>query len=110
MKCLIFLDLQTIAKLAIVRNVAGIEHNGSHYVASMMPTEAALKSLESGLDQKRMVSCGSDSENETVQEFSSERSHDGISSATLGCDKDLEATCCASLHISSGMANDEIVF
>ncbi|KAK1382304.1 hypothetical protein POM88_020039 [Heracleum sosnowskyi] len=42
------------------------------------------QSLESGLDQKRRLSCGSDSENETVQEFSSERSHDGISSATLG--------------------------
>ncbi|KAK1373396.1 hypothetical protein POM88_029589 [Heracleum sosnowskyi] len=57
------------------------------------------QSLESGLDQKRRLSCGSDSENETVQEFSSERSHDGISSATLGCDKDPEATCCASLHV-----------
>ncbi|KAK1358023.1 hypothetical protein POM88_051279 [Heracleum sosnowskyi] len=68
------------------------------------------QSLGSGLDQKRRLSCGSDSENETVQGFSSGRSHGGISSAISGCDKEPEATCSASLHVSSGMANDESVF
>lgn len=68
------------------------------------------QSLGSGLDQKRRLSGGSESDNETVQGFSSERSHGGISSAISGCDKDPEATCSASLHVSSGMANDESVF
>ncbi|KAL8088125.1 hypothetical protein AgCh_038047 [Apium graveolens] len=68
------------------------------------------RSLGSGLDQKRRLSGGSESDNETVQGFSSERSHGGISSGISGCDKDPEATCSASLHVSSGMANDESVF
>ncbi|KAL8092280.1 calcium-transporting ATPase 1, endoplasmic reticulum-type-like [Apium graveolens] len=38
-------NLETIAKIASICNDAGIEHNGSHYVASGMPTEAALKVL-----------------------------------------------------------------
>ncbi|KAK1388947.1 Outer arm dynein light chain 1 protein [Heracleum sosnowskyi] len=68
------------------------------------------QSLGSGLDQKRRLSGGSDSEIDTVKGFSSERSHGGISSPISGCDKDPEATCYASLHASSGMANDESVF
>lgn len=64
------------------------------------------QSLGSGLDQKRRLSGGSESDNE----FSSERSHGGINSAISGCDKDPEATCSASLHVSSGMANDDSVF
>lgn len=38
-------NLQMIAKIAAVCNDAGIEQSGSHYVASGMPTEAALKVL-----------------------------------------------------------------
>ncbi|KAK1373648.1 ER-type Ca2+-ATPase 1 [Heracleum sosnowskyi] len=38
-------NLQTIAKIAAICNDAGIEHNGSHYTASGLPTEAALKVL-----------------------------------------------------------------
>lgn len=68
------------------------------------------QSLGSGLDQKRRLSGGSDSENETVQGFSSERSHEGISSAVSVCDKDPEAPCSTSLLVSSGRANDESVF
>ncbi|KAF5744655.1 calcium-transporting ATPase 1 endoplasmic reticulum-type-like [Tripterygium wilfordii] len=36
-------NLQTIAKIAAVCNDAGVEQFGGHYVASGMPTEAALK-------------------------------------------------------------------
>lgn len=36
-------NLQMIAKIAAVCNDAGIEQSGNHYVASGMPTEAALK-------------------------------------------------------------------
>lgn len=36
-------NLQTIAKIAAVCNDAGVEQSGQHYVASGMPTEAALK-------------------------------------------------------------------
>ncbi|XP_059660674.1 calcium-transporting ATPase 1, endoplasmic reticulum-type-like [Cornus florida] len=38
-------NLQMIAKIAAVCNDAGIEQSGNHYVASGMPTEAALKVL-----------------------------------------------------------------
>ncbi|KAJ0083433.1 hypothetical protein Patl1_30826 [Pistacia atlantica] len=38
-------NLQMIAKIAAVCNDAGVEQSGSHYVASGMPTEAALKVL-----------------------------------------------------------------
>ncbi|KAG5515398.1 hypothetical protein RHGRI_036449 [Rhododendron griersonianum] len=49
-------NLQMIAKIAAVCNDAGIEQSGNHYVASGMPTEAALKvmvekmGLPDGLD------------------------------------------------------------
>ncbi|XP_052185959.1 calcium-transporting ATPase 4, endoplasmic reticulum-type-like [Diospyros lotus] len=49
-------NLQMIAKIAAVCNDAGIEQSGNHYVASGMPTEAALKvmvekmGLPNGLD------------------------------------------------------------
>ncbi|XP_058199649.1 calcium-transporting ATPase 1, endoplasmic reticulum-type-like [Rhododendron vialii] len=49
-------NLQMIAKIATVCNDAGIEQSGNHYVASGMPTEAALKvmvekmGLPDGLD------------------------------------------------------------
>ncbi|GAY38202.1 hypothetical protein CUMW_034900 [Citrus unshiu] len=36
-------NLQTIAKISAVCNDAGVEQSGNHYVASGMPTEAALK-------------------------------------------------------------------
>lgn len=36
-------NLQMIAKVAAVCNDAGVEQSGNHYVASGMPTEAALK-------------------------------------------------------------------
>lgn len=36
-------NLQTIAKISAVCNDAGVEQSGQHYVASGMPTEAALK-------------------------------------------------------------------
>ncbi|KAL9235226.1 hypothetical protein vseg_010006 [Gypsophila vaccaria] len=36
-------NLQMIAKVAAICNDAGIEHSGGHFVASGMPTEAALK-------------------------------------------------------------------
>lgn len=68
------------------------------------------QSLGSELDQKpRLSGGGSDSENGTVPGFSSERSHGGISSGSVH-DKDREAPCSASIHVSSGMANDESVF
>lgn len=38
-------NLQMIAKIAAVCNDAGIEQSGQHYVATGMPTEAALKVL-----------------------------------------------------------------
>ncbi|OAY37891.1 calcium-transporting ATPase 1, endoplasmic reticulum-type [Manihot esculenta] len=38
-------NLQTIAKISAVCNDAGVEQSGQHYVASGMPTEAALKVL-----------------------------------------------------------------
>ncbi|KAH7560931.1 hypothetical protein JRO89_XS10G0141700 [Xanthoceras sorbifolium] len=38
-------NLQMIAKIAAVCNDAGVEQSGNHYVASGMPTEAALKVL-----------------------------------------------------------------
>ncbi|XP_057483660.1 calcium-transporting ATPase 1, endoplasmic reticulum-type-like [Actinidia eriantha] len=50
-------NLQMIAKIAAVCNDAGIEQSGNHYVASGMPTEAALKvmvekmGLPDGLDR-----------------------------------------------------------
>ncbi|KAF7120511.1 hypothetical protein RHSIM_Rhsim13G0089100 [Rhododendron simsii] len=49
-------NLQMIAKIAAVCNDAGVEKSGNHYVASGMPTEAALKvmvekmGLPDGLD------------------------------------------------------------
>ncbi|XP_057999255.1 calcium-transporting ATPase 4, endoplasmic reticulum-type isoform X2 [Hevea brasiliensis] len=38
-------NLQMIAKIAAVCNDAGVERSGHHYIASGMPTEAALKVL-----------------------------------------------------------------
>ncbi|TXG73970.1 hypothetical protein EZV62_002549 [Acer yangbiense] len=38
-------NLQMIAKIAAVCNDAGVEQSGNHYVATGMPTEAALKVL-----------------------------------------------------------------
>ncbi|KAL4335774.1 hypothetical protein GQ457_07G033970 [Hibiscus cannabinus] len=38
-------NLEMIAKISAVCNDAGIEHSGNHYVATGMPTEAALKVL-----------------------------------------------------------------
>ncbi|KAJ8751552.1 hypothetical protein K2173_016790 [Erythroxylum novogranatense] len=38
-------NLQMIAKIAAICNDAGVEQSGQHYVASGMPTEAALKVL-----------------------------------------------------------------
>ncbi|XWS71749.1 hypothetical protein CRYUN_Cryun03dG0165500 [Craigia yunnanensis] len=38
-------NLQMIAKISAVCNDAGVEQSGNHYVASGMPTEAALKVL-----------------------------------------------------------------
>ncbi|KAH9661197.1 calcium-transporting ATPase 4 endoplasmic reticulum-type [Citrus sinensis] len=51
-------NLQTIAKISAVCNDAGVEQSGNHYVASGMPTEAALKqrfaTLEFDRDRKSM--------------------------------------------------------
>ncbi|MBA0639636.1 hypothetical protein Goklo_022662, partial [Gossypium klotzschianum] len=53
-------NLQMIAKICAVCNDAGVEQSGSHYVATGMPTEAALKVLveKMGLPEENGSSSG----------------------------------------------------
>ncbi|MBA0821526.1 hypothetical protein Goarm_018378, partial [Gossypium armourianum] len=53
-------NLQMIAKICAVCNDAGVEQSGSHYVATGMPTEAALKVLveKMGLPEENGCSSG----------------------------------------------------
>ncbi|MBA0548389.1 hypothetical protein Golob_019494, partial [Gossypium lobatum] len=53
-------NLQMIAKICAVCNDAGVEQSGSHYVATGMPTEAALKVLveKMGLPEENGSSLG----------------------------------------------------
>uniref|UniRef100_A0A7C9CXS6 P-type Ca(2+) transporter n=2 Tax=Opuntia streptacantha TaxID=393608 RepID=A0A7C9CXS6_OPUST len=55
-------NLQMIAKIAAICNDAGVEKSGHHYVASGMPTEAALKVMveKMGVPNGLQVSSNSD--------------------------------------------------
>ncbi|KDO73014.1 hypothetical protein CISIN_1g001751mg [Citrus sinensis] len=59
-------NLQTIAKISAVCNDAGVEQSGNHYVASGMPTEAALKVMVEKMGFPEGVNHGSSSSPEDV--------------------------------------------
>ncbi|KAM7496649.1 hypothetical protein LguiA_021063 [Lonicera macranthoides] len=60
-------NLQTFAKIAAVCNDAGVEQAGQHYVASGMPTEAALKVLVEKMGLPDGLDSGSSSVSDTLR-------------------------------------------